>query len=357
MQSQVPISGLTKDQAQRLLAPVGPVSILEVSRAATSNDVFRVATEAHGTYYVKFHTARWYADQSDTFFVVERECAVCDFLRRRNMPLPFRAWGDFTRAIVPRSVFISEELPGIPVPDALVRFPEQRQNILRAFGRYMRQLHEMEFSIPGLFSYAHAYFGDTRPVPPVFTWDEGALHHPAHLQRDALQMLEKKSTMLPAAVVPRLTDMFRSLADAVRADYSPPRFTVGNCHAWHFHVDKANGAWAIQGFYDFEAVSAGDPNIDLVELEITLTPALQARSWRQPFFEGYGAWPSFDGHRRRLLYYLLCELGKPRSKVIPDTPWLYSQWPMLVEASNWPHLAWYPEREAGAAQPGAGTLR
>jgi Ser/Thr protein kinase RdoA (MazF antagonist) len=86
--------------------------------AATTNDVFRIRTKAHGSYYVKFHTARWYADQPDAFFVVERECALCELLRKRGIPLPYRAWGDYTRAVVPRPVFVSEELQGIPILDA-----------------------------------------------------------------------------------------------------------------------------------------------------------------------------------------------------------------------------------------------
>jgi aminoglycoside phosphotransferase len=344
---------LTHVQAQGLLAPIGAVSVVDVSRAATTNDVFRVTTKTHGTYYVKFHTARWYADQPDTFFVVERECAACELLRKRGMPLPYRAWGDFNRDVVSRSVYICGELGGVPIPDALNQFPDQQEYILRAFGRYMRQLHEIEFSKPGLLAKAHADFADTKPVPPFDTWDAGALHHPEHLQRDALQMLEAKKSLLPATVVPRLNALFQSLPEVISADYIPPRFTVGNCHAWHFHVDRVNGSWAIQGFYDFEAVSAGDPNIDLVELEITLTPALRTLSWRRPFLDGYGAWPRFDGHRRRLLYYLLCELGKPQSRMIPDPSWISSQWSRLIEATDWPDLAWFPERDTEEAQPPA----
>jgi aminoglycoside phosphotransferase (APT) family kinase protein len=346
MANQVTREELTTEQAQKLLTPLGAVSVTDISRAATTNDVFRIATMAHGTYYVKFHTARWYADQPDTFFVVKRECAVCDFLRKRGIPLPYRAWGDFTRTVVSRSVFICGELGGLPLPDALSRFPEQRTDILRAFGRYMRQLHAIEFSTPGLFAYAHAYFGDITPVPPVFAWDKGGLHHPEHFQRDAIQTLEAKRALLPTSVAARLTVLFQSLADVIRGDYDPPRFTVGNCHAWHFHIDQVNGAWAIQGFYDFEAVSAGDPNIDLVELEVTLTPALGGSSWREPFFEGYGTWPRFEGYKRRLLYYLLCEVGNPYTRQIPDPRWLNGRWQVMIEASGWQDLEWFPRKEA-----------
>ena len=77
-------SELTLEQAQRLLAPVGDVEIVEITVAATTNDVFKVATRDHGNFYIKLHTARWYADQPDTFFVVNRECAVSELLRKRG---------------------------------------------------------------------------------------------------------------------------------------------------------------------------------------------------------------------------------------------------------------------------------
>ena len=107
-------TSLTAEQAEKLLAPFGSVTVDEVSVAATINDVFKVRTRGHGNFYVKFHTARWYADQPDTFFVVERECTVHELLRRRGIPLPYSVWGDYTRMVVDRSVFIcgSARVPG-----------------------------------------------------------------------------------------------------------------------------------------------------------------------------------------------------------------------------------------------------
>ena len=336
-------SSLTVEQAEQLLAPVGPVSVLEVSLAATTNDVFKIRTRAHGNYFCKFHTARWYADQPDTFFVVERECALYELLRKRGMSLPYRAWADYTRTVVSRSVFVCQELPGIPVPDAIARFPGQRDGILQALGRYMRQLHKIEFSRPGLLCYAHAYFATkANPVPPVFTWDRHPMHYAKHLQCDALDILERKAGDLPQALVPTLRERFRSLADTVQSDYAPPRLTVGNCHTWHFHVAKTGGTWEIQGFYDFEAASAGDSTIDLVELETTLTPSLRSTSWRTPFYKAYGFWPGFEGYKQRLLYYLLFEVGNPPSRMIPDPQWFNEKLSRLIHASDWSELEWYP---------------
>jgi aminoglycoside phosphotransferase (APT) family kinase protein len=342
MADKSPGSSLSVEQAAKLLAPVGPVSVLGVSIVATTNDVFKITTRDHGNFYVKFHTARWYADQPDTYFVVERECAMVELLRKRGMPLPYRAWADYTRTVVPRSVYICAELAGIPVPEAIATFPGQRDQILQALGRYLRQLHNIEFSTPGLLAFAHAYFAaDATPIPPVFSWDQHPIHHAKHLQRDALDVLDSKAESLPVVLVPELKAMFGSLADTVKNDYAPPRLTVGNCHAWHFHVDQTNGIWKVLGFYDFEAGSAGDATIDLVELEVTLTPSLNSTAWRGPFFEAYGSRPGFEGYKRRLLYYLLFEVGNPPSRMIPDPQWFNDRLANLIHASDWEQLEWY----------------
>jgi aminoglycoside phosphotransferase (APT) family kinase protein len=335
---------LTPDQARKLLAPVGRVEIDSISLAATTNHVFRVVTRDHGVFYVKLHTARWYADQADTFFVVNRECAVHALLDKRGMSLPYHAWGDYTRGVLSRSVLICGELPGTSVPDAIARFPDQADAIVGALGDYMGRLHQIEFSTPGLLEPAHAYFcAPEGRVPPVVAWDGGALHHATHLQRDALDVLDRvaRRALLPPPTAAALSSLFSSAAKVLKPDYHPPRFTVGNCHAWHFHVAPGE-KWTVLGFYDLEAASAGDPTIDLAELEVTLTPRVRSFAWRPPFFQAYGRWPAFEGYKIRLLYYLLCELDKPRSSMIPERSWLADRWVELIEARDWDELAWFP---------------
>ena len=337
--------GLTPGQAQRMLAPIGDVSILEIELAGSINHVFRIRTCHHGTFYVKLHTARWYADQPDTFFVVNRECAVHDLLRLRGMPLPYPAWGDYTRGVVSRSAYICGELPGMPVPEAMARHPNEAGLILRALACYLRRLHAIEFSAPGLIEPAHARFcPPTGTIPSLEAWDGGHLHHASHLQREALDLVGRAAEAghLSADVARELEVGFAGMAALLEADYHPPRFTVGNCHAWHFHVSHEDGEWAVLGFYDFEAVSAGDPTIDLVELEVTLTPALGASGWRAPFLDAYGRWPELEGYKLRLLYYLLHELFRPQSDVVPDRAWLGGRWADLIYAREWDELSWFP---------------
>ena len=338
-------SELTHEQAQRLLAPVGDVVIVEITVAATTNDVFKVVTRDHGNLYVKLHTARWYADQPDTFFVVNRECAVPELLRKRGMALPYRAWGDYTRGVVGRSAYICGELAGTPVPQALARFPRESAEILRALGHYMRRLHSIEFSNPGLLEPAHALFCEAEgTIPRVEAWHGGHLHHPEHMQREALDMLQgaTEAGHLHPGVSAALDALFQRMASTLDPDYHPPRFTVGNCHAWHFHTERVNGHWTIFGFYDFEAASAGDPTIDLVELEMTLVPSTRSFAWRDPFYEGYGHRPTFEGYKMRVLYYLLYELGKAHSRMVPDPGWQEKRWMDLAGAGTWQDLTWFP---------------
>lgn len=336
---------LTGDQARQLLARIGDVQVEDISQAATTNDVFRVITRRDGVFFIKFHTARWYADQPDTAFVVEREAAACELLRKRGMPLPYVAWADVSRSVVSRSVFVCGELPGMPVTEAIGRFPEEANDIAYALGGYLRRLHEIEFASAGILCREHVRLAPPSGViPPVESWDEHSMHHPRHFQREALAALERarESGLLPKEVAIEIEQQFANSAKALRSDYLPPRFTVGNCHAYHFHVNRIPGHWEVQGLYDFEAVSAGDATIDLVELETTLVPAVLSYDWRQPLFSGYGRWPELGGYRLRLLYYLLGELGREYSRMVPDAEWLASRWSGLLAATSWDGLDWFP---------------
>jgi aminoglycoside phosphotransferase len=333
---------LTAEQAERLLARVGDAVIGDVSVAATTNDVYRVATRTHGTFFVKLHTARWYADQPDTAFVAEREAAVVELLRTRGLSLPYVAWADTSRSVVSRSVFVCGELPGVPVTEAVKEHPAEGAEIMGALGRYLRRLHEIEFTTPGILCREHAQVAPSAGVVPhVESWDGHSMHHPEHFQREALAELARKEHLLPSPLAADLRARLETSAEVLRPDYQPPRFTVGNCHAYHFHVMRAE-RWEVTGFFDFEAASAGDCATDLVELEVTLTPALRSDAWREPFFAGYGRRPGLEAHVLRLSYYLLCGLDSAWRPHVPDPQWLVSQWPSLLSATRWEDLHWFP---------------
>ena len=48
------------------------------------------------------------------------------------------------------------------------------------------------------------------------------------------------------------------------------------------------------------------------------------------------------GYKMRVLYYLLYELGKAHSPVVPDPGWQEARWMDLTEAREWQDLAWFP---------------
>jgi aminoglycoside phosphotransferase len=328
------VEDLSREQAAALLAALGDVSVTAVRRTATSNDVWRVETAVRGNYYVKVHTARWY-DGEDAYFVVRREEAVLELLRKRGLAPAYDGWGDYTRMVLPRAVFVCGELPGVTVPAALDRWPSEQDAVLRSLGRYVRRLHSIEFARAGLVSGAHAHFaGPEGIIPPAVTWDDHAMHHPEHLRRDAVAALDAaRNWPLDDSVDDALRDLFDGCVEVTRDDYEPPRFTVGNCHAHHFHVERAGAEWRVTGFYDLEAVSAGDTVTDLVELEVTLTPALGSCTWRDAFFEGYGERPSLEGYKPRLFYYLLVGRYGVRD-------WPTDRWRKLMRADTWSELDW-----------------
>ena len=99
--------------------------------------------------------------------------------------------------------------------------------------------------------------------------------------------------------------------------------------------------------------SAGDPTIDLVELEVTLVPTLRSIAWREPFFATYGRRPGLEGYKMRLFYYLLHELGKAQSRVVPDPAFLDARWRRLIDAQAWDELDWWPEGASGGGVQGA----
>jgi len=339
---------LTPEQARKLLAPIGDVVVEHIQVAATINHVFEVVTHSHGKFYVKFHTARWYADQPDTFFVVNRECAVHELLRKRGMPLPYDAWADYTRSVVPRSVYICGELEGIPVTEAIKQHPDEAGAILGALGRYLHRLHDIEFSGPGLLEPAHAHFAPPEGrIPPVVAWPVD-VDHPTWRQKEALAAVAEAQLVgvLRPEVALAFNQLLQGMADALRPHYESPRFVVGNCHAYHFHVERADGDWKVLGFYDFEAVQAGDTTVDLVELDMTLTPAMHSLAWRRPLFDGYGSWPDFNDYKTRLLVeYLLYYRLRAPAREVPDPAWLDGRWLDLIQAGDWDELAWYPVKD------------
>ncbi len=318
--------------------------MLEVHHISNTNDVFRVVTADCGNYYVKFHTASWYNAASDTFHVVQREQAVSEFLKKKGIPLAYCAWADCTRRFVNRSVLITSELPGIPVPTALKEMSHERSAILAALARFLRDLHEIKFRTPG-----YVEFGGDADLPfaldlrDCLPWgDSHPCQKPENLKTYAFSILESKKSLLSAGIVADLGQLFDGIQTAVEADYYPPHFVINNYHPFHIHVLQDNLGWHVSGIYDFEAASSGSPIFDLVLNDLQIMPIMRDVAWQEPFYSTYGRQPTIETYKIILLCFLLLGIGDKPSDPIPDVKWLIHQLPKLVNAASWDRLKWYP---------------
>ena len=342
-QFQIGTTMLTVTTAQMLLAPIADSSVLTVQHIANTNDVFKVVTERDGSFYVKFHTSPWYKEAIDTYVVVQREAAVVELLKRKGISLGYHAWTDCTRQVVNRSVLITSELPGIPIPSALTDTPDERDPILIALAQFLKRLHTMEFPRAGYIELC----GDTDltfsldPRENVW-WDSHPCQKPENFRIFALKVLESKENSLPVHLYASLKERFEKIPEIVGSDYQPPRFVINNYHPFHIHIRRDLSGWQVTGLYDFEAVSAGNPVFDLVGNELQITPLIGSLSWRPVFYQAYGRWPRLETYKTTLLCFLLLGLGRESSAEVPDPDWLIRELPNLLKAPDYESFKWYP---------------
>jgi hypothetical protein len=145
--------------------------------------------------------------------------------------------------------------------------------------------------------------------------------------------------------------LFKGMTDAIRGDYEPPRFTIGNCHISHFFFERVEangrGTWIVRGLCDLEDASAGDSVTDLVDIELSMVPKWKTYAWRRPLLEGYGRSVSFEGYKLRLLSALLGAIRGWDPRIVPDLDWLNERWKPLIRARSWEQLNWFPVKDDG----------
>ncbi len=334
---------LTPELARKLLATITENPVTSVCRITNTNDVFKVETAGDGNFYVKFHTSDWYKAADDTEIVVRREAAVAEFIRRKGIPLGYRAWTDCTRQVVSRSVLITSELPGMPIPQALRDYPQERERILQALAEFLRQLHGLEFPRAGYFECTgHADLPFSLD-PAQNPWcDSHPCQKADNFRLFALNVLKSRQKLLPPTLYRALQQRFHECPDILRGEYRPPRFVINNYHPFHIHVGQDASGWHVCGLYDFEAASAGAPLFDLVLNELQMTPILGGLSWRSSFYPAYGRYPAFEAFLIMLLAYLLISLGAASRAEVPDPEGLIQKLPRLIRAGDYPELLWYP---------------
>ncbi len=334
---------LSTDAASKLLTAITDSPILDVQHISNTNDVFKVVTERDGNFYVKFHTSQWYKEAADTYLVVQREKAVSEMLKRKGIPLNYDTWVDCSRSIVSRSVLISSELPGIPVPTALVESQGERDQILAALAHFLRQLHELTFATAGYIEFC----GDAdMPLAldprECYWWDTHACQKEANYQKLASGILEAKKALLSPNLCASFEAMIEAIPVSVGPGYSPPRLVINNYHPFHIHVVRGPSGWRAAGLYDFEAASSGNPIFDLVGNELQLAPVIGNLAWRDHFYSVYGQRPALEAFKTVLLCFLLLDLGGKPVAAIPNPDWLMARLPDLIEAETYDAFDWYP---------------
>ena len=352
---------LTVEQATRLLCKkVEGVAVRSIQQIGFTNDVFRVTTASHGNYYVKFFTARWYKDCPDLSGNVEQELAAYHVLRRRGVSLPYEMWGDCSRRVVAEAVLVCSELPGTPLPVVLKKHPEDGPAIWETLGRYLRRIHDIRFTNPVGLGPEHSRSVPLTGVIPhtlnPYVGDVSPRQLAEARQVEALSTLEKavESGHLAPAAASALRALFGDMAEVIEQELANPHFTVLNVHDHHFHLVRSDSGWEVAGLYDFEHASASDTHVDLVDLEMTVTPNRGSYGWRESFFRGYGKMRCFASFKVNLLFYLVGEIGDPRGRMVPSREWLDREWKTLVDATSLEDLRWFPvgdgAREAAQQQ-------
>lgn len=334
---------LTIPIAQKLLAPIVASEVQTVQHIANTNDVFKVVTERDGNFYVKFHTSPWYREAVDTYVVVQREAAVFELLNRKGIVLGYRTWTDCTRQVVSRSVLITSELPGLPVPTALTEASEEQDKILVVLAQFLKRLHALDFPRAGYIELCgDADLPFSLDPRENAWWDSHPCQRPENFMGFALKVLESKEKLLPGSLVTALKERFERIPEITGADYQPPRLVINNYHPFHIHVQPALSGWQVTGLYDFEAVSAGNPMFDLIGNELQLTPVMGHLAWRSLFYGAYGGWPGFESYQTIMICLLLRSLGREPSAEVPDPKWLIHELPRLLTARDYTHFNWYP---------------
>ena len=278
-------------EALAVKAELGAIQSAELVKRR--NDVWRIQADS-GTFFLKAYTKDWYGDDLvATSGCVVHELAAYQILETYGLPIPVLRWGDLNGDVVNRPALLLSALPGLPLTEALAKFPEDAAELLWQVGTFLRQMHTVTFLYPG---YLMTLAGPVN-APELEAW-----HHPLWtLERMEQVALETLKEALPEALRQQLTRQFAGLALALAPAYNPPRFTHGDCHASQFFLSHGLQGWQVTGVLDLEVASAGAAEADFVQLALELRHGAADLAWWTPLFEGYGQPPDFERLRLWLL--------------------------------------------------------
>lgn len=289
---------LSPDQIKTLLQENDFQDVKEVELVKTYNHIYRITISAEDA-YLKIYTKDWYGeDVAGTAYCVDHECAAWETLSAHGLAAPQILLADTTiDNALHRPFLLTKRLQGQSLTELLIRADasEQRE-LLLAVGRYMAAMHQIPFSYPG-------YITSTTPTAPL---DPTQWQHPIWtfdaFEREAQQTLASDRMSTPDAIMNAVEAFYSVHAPELKQVYAIPHFAHGDCHASQFFLYKSDSGWQVSGVVDMEVTSAGDSGNDLVKFAIEMASLLPAESrWWEPVFEGYGAEPSFNLIKLRML--------------------------------------------------------
>jgi aminoglycoside phosphotransferase (APT) family kinase protein len=290
---------LTYSSAADLLRRAGIVGDVSLTLIKRENDVYRIDCGSD-SYFLKTYTKSWYGTNPlDTAFNVQHERAAWDILRGHGLAAPDVVLADTTPANpLERPFILTRQLAGAPLVDLLMLADDAEfAALLRLAGVYLRAMHAATFNHPG---YLDSPTGPSTPPDPS-GWQHRCWS-PDQRQKNALAYLAGIQALLSPKTAKRLEWEFSTMAEVLRTDYHPPRFTHGDCHAHQFFFKRDGDDWDVTGVVDMEVSSAGDCGEDWLKLGIELASHFApSTQWWKSVFAGYGVPPDFQRLRLRLL--------------------------------------------------------
>jgi Ser/Thr protein kinase RdoA (MazF antagonist) len=285
---------LTNNQIQDLLTTNNITGKPVITLLKRHNHVYRIETDLI-TAYLKIYTKDWYGDDvNGTGYCVDHEVAAWRKLSAANLAVPRVLLADTSSANpLQRPYLLTQSLAGTPYPQIA---QQDFKGITHKLGSYLRAMHNIVFPYPG-------YITSTTPIAPladnewqhfIWTFEQFA--------REAHPIWSSDRETVDASLMDSVAAFYTHYHAMLKAAYSQPRFTHGDCHASQFFVNRQDDQWLISGVVDMEVASAGDCGADFVKLGIELAAQFPASShWWEALFEGYGTEPSFELQKLRML--------------------------------------------------------
>ncbi|MFE0463836.1 phosphotransferase family protein [Kitasatospora sp. NPDC058965] len=214
--------------------------------------------------------------------LMRNEHAAAPYLAPIAALTPRTLAADFTHHLLGRDYLFQTELPGLPAPEGLARYPrEQWRSFFAQLGTIARALHQV----------SGPHFG---PVagPGAASWSEAVRTGFEQVAADLADVgLDPKDVLAAAA----LADRERAVLDRV----TEPRLLHGDLWTINLMVSPDAPEPTITGVLDCDRASFGDPEADWVVFMATRRPGTE----RDAFWDTWGPLADTpEAHWRRLLY-------------------------------------------------------